>query len=341
MERRFGRWCVPLLLCLIGLSGCQLFRDPARPADRRVNRDAPVRPAPVVPAGVTETERARRLAAQGDDSAALAAFERAIAVNPELTVAYLGAADIYQRQGDYDRAERRYGQAAALEPGNFDAQYGHGLSLHFLNRLAEAVRAYLRALAIRPNDFDTNLNLATAYLQLGEPRQAQVYAVRAVRLNTRSGPARANLGAVYAALGDHASAVAEYQQASELMELSPPLLLNWADSLSREGRHAEAINTLEEVIRSEPSAVALERLGAARFRMRQYEKAEQAFSEALRLDGNHYPAMNGLAVCLLNRYEWSQATDLQSRDEAIRLLRRSLQIEPRQTPIVELVRRYG
>ncbi len=321
------------------IGGCQITDGLKRPIKPR--ETARERPSPALPAGQRETEQAQRLIEQGKDNAALAAFERAIAVNPELTIAYLGAAEIYQEQGDYDNAEKRFGQAAKLEPSNFDAQYGHGLSLHFLNRLAEAVRAYLRALAIRPNDFDTNLNLATAYLQLDEPRQAQVYALRAVRLNTRSGPARANLGAVYAAIGDHAAAVAEYQQASELMALSAPLLLNWADSLSREGRHAEAINTLEEVIRTDPSAVAFERLGAARFRMRQYQEAEAAFGDSIKLDPNHYPAMNGLAVCLLNRYEWSQATDLQSRDEALRLLRRSLQIEPRQTPIVELVRRYG
>lgn len=325
---------------LLGVAGCAVL-NPLDEARQEAKNAPPVRPADPVEPGRVNVARAESLASAGDQNAALLELERAIAVNPKLTVAYLKAGDIYGERGDWNTAESRYGEAASVEPQNFDAQYKHGLSLQMLSRFAESVRAYLRALAIRPNDFEANLNLATAYLQLEEPRQAQVYAVRAVRLNSRSGAARANLGAVYAALGEHEAAVNEYQQASGLMELSSQLLLNWADSLSRTGRHAEAVNTLGEVIRIEPSATAYERLGAARFRMRAYAEAESAFTRALELDGNHYPALNGLAVCLLNRFVWSKEVDTEARLEAVRLLRRSMQIESRQPQIAELLRRYG
>ncbi|MFG0325739.1 MAG: tetratricopeptide repeat protein [Phycisphaerales bacterium JB037] len=318
-----------------GLVGCE--STPRRPG---VDLSGGTIAGPGEP-GQAEVLRAESLQRRGDREAALAIFERAIQRNPELTVAYLGAGDIYRELGDYSSAEQRYAKAAELEPRNFDAQYFHGLSLQLLDRFAEAVRAYLRALSIRPGDFDANLNLATAYLQLGEPRQAQVYALRAVRLNGQSGAARANLGAVYAALDEHEAAVAEFQQAAELMELNPQLLLNLADSLSRVGRHAESINTLDQVLRIEPSPEAYERLGAARFRMRAYEDAAAAFGQALDLDANHYPAINGLAVCRLNDYLWSDRTDREAYDEAVELLRRSLRIRPNQPKIIELLRRYG
>ena len=125
-----------------------------------------------------------------------------------------------------------------------------------LDRLTDSVRAYLRARSIQPNDFDANLNLATAYLQLNEPRQSLPYARRAVAVDPKNGPARINLGAVYAALDRHNDAVLEYQSAAELMELSPPLLLNMADSLGKAGRHQEMVNTLDRLLRIEPSAQA-------------------------------------------------------------------------------------
>jgi len=286
-------------------------------------------------------DRAEALARAGSLDAALELFERAIERNPELSPAYVGAGDVYRQRGDYSQAERRYAKAVELEPQSFDAQFKHATSLQWLERFTEAVRAYLRALTIRPRDFDANLNLASTYLQMGEPEQSLVYARRAVQIDPDSGPARANLGSVYAALDRHGAAVAEYQQAAELMDLTPELLLNLADSLSRSGRHAEAIGTLTQAIRLEPTPEAFERLGAARFRMRSYDEALAAFDRSIKLDANHYPAINGLAVCYLNKYLWSQRQDKESRDEAVRLLRRSLRINPDQARIVELLRRYG
>ncbi len=326
-----------LVMGLAGLSGCS--------SSQPILTTGPVAEDPVGvprrPAGFSQVERARKLERAGDLDGALKMFERAIEFNPELTIAYLGAGDIYRKRGDYVSAEQQYARAAEIEPRNFDAQYLHGLTLQLLDRLAEAIRAYLRALAIRPNNLEANLNIATAYLQIGEPRQALVYGLRAVRIDGANGPARANLGAIYAALGQHEAAVAEYQQAAELMELTPELLLNLADSLSRTGRHEEAMSTLDQVIRIKPNAIAYERLGAAAFRMRDYETAQESFELALDLDPNHYPALNGLAVCRLNAYLWSGETDTMSKDEAVRLLRRSLQIEPNQPRIIELLRRYN
>ena len=296
-------------------------------------------PAVTLPTADSAYVKGRALQASGVTDEALAEFERAIAINPRLTVAYLGAAEIYQQQGNHTAAEQRYGDAAELEPQNFDAQFGHGLALQLLNRLSESVRAYLRALTIRPDDVEANLNLAIAYLQLGEPAQARPFAERAVRLSP-TGAARANLGAIYAAIGEHEAAVIEYQQASELMELEPELLLNLADSLGKIGRHAEMAATIDQLIRLEPSAVAYERLGSARFRLKKYDEALEAFRVSARIDAAHFPAWNGIGVCRLNSYLWSKRNDEAARVEAIAALRRSLRIEPGQSRIIELLRRY-
>ncbi len=278
---------------------------------------------------------------EGDLEAALREFERAIAVNPAMTVAYIGAGDIYRRQGNLPDAEKNFGRAAQLEPRNFDAQFGHGLVLQLMNRLGESIQAYLRALTIRPGDFETNLNIATAYLQVGEPAQALAFAQRAVAVTPDSGEARVNLGATYAALNQHEQAVIEFQQAAELMDLSPRLLLSLADSLGHAKRHAEMVATLDQLIRIEPSAIAYERMGSGLFRLRRYDAALESFQKALSMDSGHFPALNGVAVCQLNEFLWSGQRDTSSLGEAVVALRRSLQLEPGQPQIVELLRRYG
>lgn len=348
-KSRLGAWstvaglaCMGVVVVAAGLGGCASDQRSAAqrgPGGARVT--APRTPRNDKERAAAAVDKASDLRQEGVDAAALAEFERAIELNPTLTVAYLGAGDIYRERGDYGLAEQRYGAAATLEPRNFDAQYNHGLVLQLLNRVAESVRAYLRALAIREDDFNANLNLATAYLQLGEPNQARPFAERAVRADAGSGPARVNLGAVYAAMGQHTAAVIEYQQAAELMTLTPELLLNLADSLGQVERYEEMAATLDQLIRLAPSAVAYERLGSARFRLKRYDEALAAFQRAAEMDPGHFPAWNGVGVCLLNRYLWSDKQDDPARQQAVEALRRSLRLEPGQTRIVELVRRYG
>lgn len=337
---------VAVLLCLTGLSlgGCQKWQ---KAHDERVARRKQVdeeRAAKAASAPLEANEavaRADILQKQGLDDIALAEFEKAIAINPKLTTAYMGVGDIHRKHGDYARAEESYHQAAQVEPRSFDAQYNDGLMLQLLNRITEAIQAYLRALSIDRTSYDANLNLATAYLQFGEPGPGLPYAQQAVKLKGDSGPARVNLGAIYAALGNYDSAVIEYQQAAELMELSPELLLNLADALGKVGRYAEMQNTLEQLVKTKPSAGAYERLATALFRQQKYDDSLAAFRKALELDGNYYPALNGVGVNLLNKYLLSERKDLQSRDDALKALRRSLQIEPKQPAVIDLVTRYG
>jgi tetratricopeptide (TPR) repeat protein len=331
------------VMCLTVLaSGCGRFQ---RAHDARVERRRAAEQQ--AKAGKSDADanaavaRGKLLSDQGLDTVALTEFEKAISINPKLTTAYLGIGQIQRKQGNLDKAENAYHMAAQVEPTNFEAQYNHGLVLQLLNRVAEAVRAYLRALAIKPEDFDSNLNIATAYLQLGEPGPGLSYAQRAVHLNGKSGPARVNLGAIYAALGDAEHAVVEYQQAAELMDLSPELLLNLADALGKTGRYAEMQNTLEQLIKTKPSAVAYERLASALFRQQKYDDALVQFRKSLELDADYYPALNGVGVCMLNKYLLSEKKDLDAREEALKALRHSLQVEHRQPAVLDLISRYG
>lgn len=291
--------------------------------------------------GGTYVNSAEQAVRDGDLDRALEEFQKAIEVNPELTTAHIGMADIYRVRGDYTRAEQRYGQAARLQPANFDAQYYHGLMLHLLDRLTDAVQAYLRAIALRPNDYKANLNLATAYYQLDENAQALPYARRAVELNPQDGPARVNLGAVYGSLGRHNEAVREYQQAAELMPLNAQLLTNLADSLAKLDRFEEMSNALERAVKMEPSALTHERLGFARFKLGRFDAARMSFEDALKLDANYVPALNGHGVSLLNDWIRGGRRDLSLRDRGLADLRRSLQVSRDQPQILEIVTRYG
>jgi tetratricopeptide (TPR) repeat protein len=285
--------------------------------------------------------QAVQLHASGDLQAALRELERAIAFNPQFTLAYLESGDIYMELAQYERAEREFANAVRNEPRNYLAQYRHAQVLHKLGSLEESNRAYLRALSIRPGSFDANLGVSIVLLELGRAEQSLPYGQRAVRSEPPSGRARMHLGTVYAALDRHDEAVVEYQQAAEMMEApTPGLLLNMAESLNQLQRYAEMVGALDQLVRIEPSAIAYERLGSGLFRLKRYDESLEAFSKSAELDSNHYPAFNGIAVCELNQYLWSSKTDGSAREGAVAAMRQSLRINREQPRIVELLRRY-
>ncbi|MFT5424384.1 MAG: tetratricopeptide (TPR) repeat protein [Phycisphaerales bacterium] len=332
-----------LVLASLGACGSpkKTAADPQRADSVRVVTARPTKATAPERAAASET-RGDLAISQGDLSRALVEFERAIATNPELASAYIKAGRIYQAMGDLETAAARYARAAELDPLSFDAHYMHGLTLQVLERHEDAVRAYLRALAVRPDDADANTNLATAFLQIGRPLDAQPYALRAVRLSPNSGEARINLAACYVAMERFDDAVVEYQQAAELVtEPDEQLLLSLADALGRTKRYAEMAATLDQLVRTSPSAIAYERLGSALFRLKQYEPSLSAFLAATEQDPEHYPAFNGVSVCLLNQYLWSKKADRNALFGAVDALRTSLRLNPDQPKILELLRRYG
>ena len=286
--------------------------------------------------------RAVDLYSSGDLEAALRELERAIAINPRFTRAYIESGDIYMELAEFGKAERQFASAVRSEPRNYLAQYRHASVLHKLGSLEESKRAYLRALSIRPSAYDANLGLSIVLLETGAAEQAVPYAQRAVRADPPSGRARMHLGNVHAALDQHEEAIIEYQQAADMFE-SPGtgLLLNLADSLNQLQRYAEMVGALEQLVLIEPETVAYERLGSGYFRLRRYEEALTAFNSSVDIDPNHFPGLNGIAVCELNNYLWNGKVDGGARERAVEAMRRSLRLERQQPRIVELLRRYS
>ncbi|MEM1329055.1 MAG: tetratricopeptide repeat protein [Planctomycetota bacterium] len=330
--------CVLAVAAAWSLAGCSGDPEPvAEPAEPVPLESVEIRPPSPEEQALT---RAIALRESGMSEQALAEFERAIEINPELTAAHLGSADLLLAEGAYEESYERYRAASELEPESFDARYGVALTLQLLGRLVEAAEAYAQALALNPDDFGANLNASGASLALNDPQAAIEPARRAVALNPESGPARINLASALQRLGRAEEAVSEYRRAAERMDLTPDLLVSMADALGAAERYEEMASTLDQLVAVAPSPAAFERLGSARFRAKRYEEAQQAFERALEMDPRYYPALNGRAVCLLNVYVWSDRTDRATLLEARRMLQRSLRVRRDQPRIVELLTRY-
>lgn len=278
---------------------------------------------------------------QGDLDAALALFTKAVEENPDLVEAHMGIGSIHRQQQDYEMASEAYRQATIVSPGNFDAHYYLGLSLQLLGNVAQAIEAYQQALKIEPTDGKTHRDLAAALLQAGRPSDALDHAQIAVEAIPDSQNAWYNLAAAHSLLKQYDKAIDAYRQAAELGELEDPVLIGLADAHLKQGNYLRGANTLKTLVAQSPSATAYERLGYAWFKTSQYKQALQAYRKANELDPTDTAALNGVGVTCMTLYLVGNQKQHNLRDQAVASWRRSVQLNPQQPAIVDLLFRYG
>jgi tetratricopeptide (TPR) repeat protein len=280
-------------------------------------------------------------AQQGRLTSALAALNAAIRENPRLTPAYVARANVYQRQGRIEEAARDYEQVVRLEPLDFGANFQLGVLYQQLKKFAQAIPVFQRAVAMRPNDLQANMNLALSYMQNGQSLQGLFYAQRAVQIDDKSAEAQANLGVLYAQTQSHASAIEAFKRALELDGHQPEVYLNLGQEYFSTQSYEQARNVLETARSLAPSARVSERLGATYYHLRQFEKGEAAYREALKLEPRNIAALNGLGAVLMSQALLAPGTKGEAAQEAGRVWRQSLALDKNQPAIENLVNQYA
>jgi len=124
----------------------------------------------------------------GDAAAAMAAYRRALAIDPDLADAHLNLGRLLHEGGDPARAETHYRRALAVDPGDALAAYNLGVALQDRQQPREAAAAYEQAIALDPTLADAHFNLSGIYEQLGE-RAAAFRHLRTYRSLTGNGGA--------------------------------------------------------------------------------------------------------------------------------------------------------
>jgi tetratricopeptide (TPR) repeat protein len=103
---------------------------------------------------------------------AIAAYRRALELNPEAAGAWVNLGTLSYRQGELKEAEICYRQALKISPNYALAHFNLGNICEELDHLKEAVHHYETAIIRQSNYADAHYNLALVFERQGEPMLA-------------------------------------------------------------------------------------------------------------------------------------------------------------------------
>ena len=187
---------------------------------------------------------------------AIAAYEQALTLDPDIKWARFNLASLYARSGEYNRAVAGYGEFIRRFPEVTRARLALGNVYLRTGRYAEAIAAYESLLGAKDADAaDLYGRLGYAHAQLGQLGQAAVAYEKLVAAKPDSLQARLQLGELYEQLERLDAARTEYRQILAADSLHAAARYRLARLLFFVERVEEAKAHLQQVIARNPDAV--------------------------------------------------------------------------------------
>jgi Flp pilus assembly protein TadD/peroxiredoxin len=232
--------------------------------DGGLERDAVVafeRAAEANPGAPTLYRLGTLLARSGETVRARAAFERALALQPDLAEANNDLGALLAQGGDLDAAISRFRAALASTPEYPDALNNLGYALLLTGRDQEARALYEKALALQPDFPEVLNNLGLLFGRAGDMDGAERYFRDALGRRPDYGEAANNLALVFVSRGQADAAVALLQGVLKRTPQYEAAYVTLAKIHFSAGRSKEGIAVLEQLLQANPRhAVALELL---------------------------------------------------------------------------------
>jgi tetratricopeptide (TPR) repeat protein len=147
---------------------------------------------------------------------AIAAFQRAIALNPDYATPHNGLGNVYSDRQQYDQAIAAFQRAIELDPDYARIHNNLGLVYRDMRQYDQAIAAFQRAIALDPDDARIHNNLGNVYHDRQQYDQAIAAFQRAIALDPDDASPYRSRGIAYSLMGDLDQAKADYSRSLEL-----------------------------------------------------------------------------------------------------------------------------
>lgn len=315
-----------LLLCLTIITtttGCGLFQ-------KRTSRRA-----------VEHYASALALEAADLEEDAIVQLRQAVQLDSEFGLAHSRLGELYMQEGRYDRAAQSFENACQLDPYAFNDHLHLGQVYRILEKFDQAIQTLRRACQLNPESSEANFSLGATYYDNENYELAEAFCKRATQLEPDNGEILACLGDIYGKTGNEYEAIDAYRRSLELTPDQVEVMLRLGMTYLRQRRYQPAQFILERAAntapdRPEPSLS----LGYCMLCQQDLNAALNYYSHAYQLAPQSPEALNGVGVTKMMIFLDNQQ-DPQLAVDALEFWHRSLEINPNQPKIRNLVARYN
>ncbi|MEC4892001.1 MAG: tetratricopeptide repeat-containing serine protease family protein [Oscillatoria sp. PMC 1051.18] len=239
---------------------------------------------------------------------AILAFDRAIALNPQLYQAWYAKGLTLRFQKRYREAVIAFEQAIAQSKQEFaPAWRGKGQALIGLNAYQEALKSFQAAIAISPDDFALHALRGEVLQELKRNQEAISAYTQAIKIKPHPW-VYYNRGTVYSSQGDNQAAIADFARALELKPDYAAAYNNRGNARFEMGDERTAIADYTQAIRVESNyTAAYYNRGNAYFNLENYQSAIADYTKAIELAPNLALAYLSRGAALTERKDYQGA----------------------------------
>lgn len=187
-----------------------------------------------------------------DGDAALKDLEQVARLDPENAGAHYWQGNILYGYGEYGKAIAAFDRALAIDTGYFDAVYLRAAACRFAGHYAEAIADYNRAQALDGGQFTGFINRGQCYQALGKHREAVADFDETLRLYPESADAYLYRGVSKSVLGLKAEAQQDFDRVFEHTVLVVNSSVKIGCLLVEYGLPAEGLVWLDKALEKSP-----------------------------------------------------------------------------------------
>lgn len=194
---------------------------------------------------------------------AIALYQRAIAINPNIGETHYNLGIIFWKQGRNDEAISSFRRAIAANPNDAYSYYNLANLLQGEGRLEEAIVSYRHAIGINPNIAEAHNNLGNILQEQGRLEEAVSSYRSAIAANPGDASCHYNLGNALQEQERAEEAIASYRSA---IAINPGYLKAYNSLgylLKEAGKTDEAIDIYKSVLEKDPDNPVAEHMLAS------------------------------------------------------------------------------
>jgi len=247
---------------------------------------------------------------------ALASYRKAYSIDSNYEKAYLAAARILARKGNYSDALSEYKEAVRVNPGNANTYKEQGSTYAAAGNNKEAESCYRKALTLlKPGEDDpaTYYNLSTVLYNQGKTEEAVAYAKKAY--DTKSSALKEvqinsiyNYALICDKTGDYEKAITLYKEVLKVDPANIKSKINLAVIAISENDADTALTLLKSAYAQEPRNFEVNNnLGSAYLLNKDYTDAITSFQAALKIDPKNNTVRTNLAAAYQSALQYDNA----------------------------------